>query len=836
MQSSPVSWSDLSAAEKAGAKVLCEQNHLYFTRLMFKARMGSRFRVGRHHPVVGRVVDDVIEGRRKRVIINVPPGYTKAIDSDTPMWTPVGWRLARDIRSGDTLIGSGGQWTKVVGIAPQGVKPAYRVTFSDGASIIACDDHRWAVCQRYTSGNWRVLTTADLRGDLREGDGRKKWRIPVMAPDYEQPRSDLPIDPYLLGCWIGDGHTHQSAITTADQEIAEAFRAAGFVLKPQKHQNGGAATTYGINGGFHTKLSKLGLLGNKSVPDEFLLASPSDRLSLLQGWCDTDGGVNAENGQQTVSCSNELLAGQLAFLICSVGGTYRCYVSTPDGGRKSWRFTISMPIGRCAFRLSRKVARINPRREHNTPRRFIDTIEPVDPREMVCFAVDADDHLFCAGRDLIVTHNTEETVIALIARGMAKTGGKAKFIHASFNGELVNENSVAVKDTMSTEPYRAMWPIDIRDDIDAKGLWKTAQGGGMLAKPAGGPITGFRAGTMDGGFTGALVIDDPLKPDDALFEVKRKAVNSRWHSTFKSRLAVEDVPVIVIMQRLHLDDFSGYLLKGGAGCRWDHLWLPILIDNAAGYPAEFTHGDPIEHGLADGPLWDEKHTLEQIQQMRGAQGDPVAAFHFAAQYMQRPIALEGNLFKAAWLIPYKAEDLPPIEYRVIMADTAQKVGTRNDYTVFQHWGLGRDGRAYLLDQVRGKFEAPELINVARVFWQRCMALPNNVWGVLRYFGVEDKVSGTGLIQTLGREAIPVRPIERGADKDKYTRALDVVSYFANGLIRVPEADVAPWVGDWCAEILSFTGQGDVHDDQVDPTVDAIKDLLAGGLNYGSWIG
>ena len=95
--------------------------------------------------------------------------------------------------------------------------------------------------------------------------------------------------------------------------------------------------------------------------------------------------------------------------------------------------------------------------------------------------------------------------------------------------------------------------------------------------------------------------------------------------------------------------------------------------------------------------------------MRGAQGDPVAAFHFAAQYMQRPIALEGNLFKAAWLIPYKAEDLPPIEYRVIMADTAQKVGTRNDYTVFQHWGLGRDGRAYLLDQVRGKFEAPELI-------------------------------------------------------------------------------------------------------------------------------
>lgn len=432
---------------------------------------------------------------------------------------------------------------------------------------------------------------------------------------------------------------------------------------------------------------------------------------------------------------------------------------------------------------------------------------------------------------------TEQAVIAFIARGLAKTGGKAKFIHASFNGELVNENSVAVKDVLASEPFRGMWPdIMPRDDVDAKGLWKTEQGGGLLAKPAGGPITGFRAGTMEPGFTGALVIDDPLKPDDALFDVKRKAVNNRWHSTFKSRLAVETVPVVVIMQRLHPDDFAGYLLTGGAGCRWDHLWLPVLIDNAAGYPSEWTHGDPIDHGLADGPLWEEKHNLAQIEEMKGAPGDPVAAFHFAAQYMQRPTALEGNLFKAAWLHPYRADELPGLQYRAIFADTAQKVGKRNDYTVFQCWGMGVDGRAYLLDQVRGKFEAPELLSTAVSFWKKHHVVPWNTHGVLRSFGVEDKVSGTGLIQSLARHAIPVVAIERGHDKDKYTRALDVVAHFANALVRIPDALEAPWVADWAAEMLAFTGQGDAHDDQVDPTVDAVRELLAGGLSYSGWVG
>jgi predicted phage terminase large subunit-like protein len=421
---------------------------------------------------------------------------------------------------------------------------------------------------------------------------------------------------------------------------------------------------------------------------------------------------------------------------------------------------------------------------------------------------------------------TEEAVVALIARGQA-INPRARFIHASFSNELVNENSVRIKDIISSEPYRDMWGVTFKADQDAKGLWRTPEHGGLLAKPAGGPITGFRAGLMEDGFTGALVIDDPLKPDDAFSALKRDKINNRWHSTFKSRLAVERVPVIVIMQRLHVDDFSGYLLRGGAGCKWHHLLLPIRINNSTPYPAEFTHGIPIEHGLPDGPLWAAKHNEAQIKELE------FDAYTFASQYMQQPIVAGGAIFKEEWLVDCRPEDVPSLLYRCIYADTAQKVGARNDHTEFQEWGAGVDGKAYFLDRVRGKFEAPELLSTAEAFWRKCRARPTNTHGVLRSFNVEDKVSGTGLIQHLARRSIPVQAIPRGPEKDKYTRALDAVPSFAAGLVRIVET--LPDLYGYKRNMLLFDGTDGCSDDDVDCTVDAIVDMLGGGIHMAAWV-
>lgn len=190
---------------------------------------------------------------------------------------------------------------------------------------------------------------------------------------------------------------------------------------------------------------------------------------------------------------------------------------------------------------------------------------------------------------------TEQVVLNFIARGLA-LNPRAKFIHASYSGDLAQENSSKIKEMIGSNEFQELWPMNIRVDSKGKKRWFTEVGGGMMAAPAGGQITGFRAGRMEPGFTGAFVIDDPVKPDDAYSAVKRNAINNRFNNTMRSRLAVEEVPMVVIMQRIHEDDLSGYLLKGGSGDVWHHLSIPTHLSEEVlnkPYPDDYTHGIPI---------------------------------------------------------------------------------------------------------------------------------------------------------------------------------------------------------------------------------------------------
>lgn len=413
---------------------------------------------------------------------------------------------------------------------------------------------------------------------------------------------------------------------------------------------------------------------------------------------------------------------------------------------------------------------------------------------------------------------TEAAVVNFIAKGF-HVNPKARFIHSTFSDDLARENSDKVLQLVALEGYQTVRPVEIRHDSSAKDRWKTTAGGGMLAKAAGGPITGFRAGYMDKLiFTGALVIDDPLKPDDAFSPTKRKTVNQRATNTFRSRLAHEGVPVIAIMQRLHDDDFAGHLLKGGTGEKWYHLNLPVLIDNSEPYPVEWTHGIPIIHGLPNGPLWREKHDEAEIEVLKAD------AYTFASQYMQRPVSIEGALFDMGGFKWWT--ELPPIQWYSIYADTAQKTGERNDFSVIQLWGKTEAG-IYLVDQVRGKWEAPELETTARAFWEK------HKTKAPRGFNVEDKASGTGLIQSLRKKGVPVIGIPR--DRDKYTRGLDAAPWIATGMVNLPANDDSITVA-LRAELQMFDGLGTGHDDQVDPLMDAISDMLGGWESYnpGAW--
>ncbi|WP_235693809.1 phage terminase large subunit [Brucella intermedia] len=409
---------------------------------------------------------------------------------------------------------------------------------------------------------------------------------------------------------------------------------------------------------------------------------------------------------------------------------------------------------------------------------------------------------------------TELAVINFIARGFA-INPRSRFIHASYAEPLALDNSTKVKDIINLEGYQAHWPVRMRADQDAKGLWRTTDGGHLRAAAAGQPITGFRAGILaEEGFTGALIIDDPLKPDDASSDPKRKFINARWENTFKSRLAHEDVPVIVIMQRLHVEDFAAHLMEN-SGEEWHVLQLPVLIEGECEAP----QGNVvmIPHGLPDGPLWEQKHTREQIKVLEHS---PMV---YSGQYKQSPIVAGGNLFKTDWLKEYTV--LPQLAWRGIYVDTAQKTKERNDYTVLEHWGAGVDGKAYLIELIRGRFEAPELEKTALALWASAKTLNPETYGYLRKMVVEDKVSGTGLIQSLQRKSIPVVALQR--DRDKYTRALDAVPSVAAGLVCIPAE--AAWKKAFVSEYAAFPDGS--FDDQIDPFIDAVVEIC-GGPNGG----
>ena len=226
---------------------------------------------------------------------------------------------------------------------------------------------------------------------------------------------------------------------------------------------------------------------------------------------------------------------------------------------------------------------------------------------------------------------TELASISYMARGFALNSA-SRFLHLSYSDSLVLLNSNTTREIVKSQNFQNMWNVQIKDDTDSKKIWHTTDNGGVTATAAGGQVTGFRAGHMDHeNFSGALIIDDPVKPDDAYSETVRSKVNNSYNETIASRVAIETVPIIVIMQRIHWDDLSGYLLRGGSGEKWHHLNLPVKIDNDEKYPEEYTHGIPLDHGLDDGWLWSFKHNQKHEPALRAHRR------RWSAQYRQAPI-------------------------------------------------------------------------------------------------------------------------------------------------------------------------------------------------------
>lgn len=252
---------------------------------------------------------------------------------------------------------------------------------------------------------------------------------------------------------------------------------------------------------------------------------------------------------------------------------------------------------------------------------------------------------------------TELAVKNFIAMGLA-INPRAKFLHLSYSSDLAQDNSVAVKDIVTCEEYMRLFPgTRIKQGCDTKSKWETDAGGGVYATSTLGQITGFGAGLVEeeGGvaeFGGAVVIDDPIKPEDAMSDLLRGKVNQRFETTIRSRVNSRNTPFIIIMQRLHEDDLCGYLMRTEPGV-WEVLSLPAIVE---------------EDG-SDRPLWEFKHTMEELRRL-----EETNPFVFQTQYMQHPRPLEGLLYER----PFKTYREIPYTVRAVRKNYTDTADTGDD--------------------------------------------------------------------------------------------------------------------------------------------------------------
>ncbi|MDO9795670.1 phage terminase large subunit [Glaesserella parasuis] len=255
-----------------------------------------------------------------------------------------------------------------------------------------------------------------------------------------------------------------------------------------------------------------------------------------------------------------------------------------------------------------------------------------------------------------------------------------EFIHSSYSAKLAVNNSSNIRSIIQHEAYQEIFPNVVLDG-EAKDHWTTTSGGVFYATGAGGTITGFGAGKQREGFGGAILIDDPHKADEARSDVMRQNVIDWFQNTVESRKnSPKNTPIIVIMQRLHENDLSGWLLGGGNGEEWEHLNLAAITDD----------------GKA---LWPEKHSIEQLRQMEKA-----APYMFAGQYMQRPAPLDGGVFK-----PSKIEVIEAVPVSVTKWVRGWDLGATvgGDPTAGIKLGLDANGSVIIADLAHGDFGPDE---------------------------------------------------------------------------------------------------------------------------------
>ena len=361
----------------------------------------------------------------------------KALALDTPVPTPTGWKTMAELERGDTVFDETGRPTMIVDATPPITgRPCREVMFSDGTRVVADASHQWATIdkngRRHGRARVEIRTTDEIARTLRS-NGELNHHVPLAGPVQYPARLDLPIEPYTLGAWLGDGTTAAAAITSVDDEILEQISGEGYPVRRlayARHLFSVGATgrtrearsgRFIRNGTLSSLLCNLGLRDGKYVPRQYLEAGVGQRLALLQGLMDTDGYVDDVAGRCEFTSIKENLADAVVELAASLGfrpikSQGRAMLNGVDHGPKyRVKFTPDRPV----FRLSRKLARQKDATARFHRFRAIDVVREVPSVPVRCVQVASPRGVFLVSRAFIPTHNSSLGRLGLLIHSTA---------------------------------------------------------------------------------------------------------------------------------------------------------------------------------------------------------------------------------------------------------------------------------------------------------------------------------------------------------------------------------------------------------------------------------
>lgn len=595
------------------------------------------------HVVYYTLLDMFAHGKIRKMIVQQPPQHGKALPIDTPILTTKGWKAHGDLKPGDFVFGDDGKPKKVLFNFGKYMWHTMKMNFADGISVISAHEHLWKIYADHDNHKGRQEEITETQDIFT----KKHRRSPYIKADavLDMPHKTLPIDPYILGLWLGDGISAQGVIISGKQDV-KSYTGIGEI---REVKDGYFRV---LVPGLSRKLRLCGLLGNKHIPADYFTASVEQRYELLRGLMDTDGTVD-KKGRCEFTQKDGTLANDVYILLRTLGikPTKHIYDAILNGRRvgKKMRLMFTPDKNVQIFKLARKQARIDNKtaNDRNDKKKFF--IQAItENADVMVNCIQVDGGMYLAGMDLIPTHNSEGSSRKLPAF-MLGLNPDRKICIGSYAATIARDFNRDVQRIIDTPRYRELFPGTYLNGSNVVTMSNTYLRNSdvieMVGRKGSLRVVG-RGGSLTSKTVDVSILDDVYKDYAEGNSPIVRAAAWKWYTTVVRTRLHNDSQELIVFTRWHDDDLIGRIEKSGetiidVKC-WADLedvtpgaWVRINFEGLkTGEPTEI---DPREPGAA---LWESRHSKQKLEAQKAL--DPV---QFQCLYQGNPGSAEGRLYQ-----------------------------------------------------------------------------------------------------------------------------------------------------------------------------------------------